>query len=179
MVGIRDKDGNLLPGYFYCNKQSCILREAACVARQKNTEYRGPPSVGLVLPGRYDYRCKNCDQGMVIRAKIREMKMEKKKVSSKKFKVCNDPKCRHGSTPQPVANFSRHYRTDDGLLQYCKECMSRRISKKRVENGLVIDMSARVDVYEALKEEADKCLRSIDMQALWVLQEHFRMERSM
>ena len=63
MVSIRDVDGNLLPGYFRCEKQSCILREAACLARQKNTEHVGPPPLGWRLFGRYDDRCKNCRQG--------------------------------------------------------------------------------------------------------------------
>lgn len=193
-------DGTLKEGFFKCEKLSCIMKETACLARQCNAKKKGWTAPGYSQPGRHDRSCQNCAQGLAIKAKHEEQIVAKTNKTpniptpppAPKTKVCPDPACQFQGKPQPVKNFNPHYRTKDGLQKYCKACMTRRLKagfqplkdaklKKALTsgdelpaNGLLLDFTDFPLVYKAIEKAAARELRTVPMQALWVLQNHFK-----
>jgi len=196
-------DGTLKEGFFRCEKLRCTMKETACLARQRNANKKGWTAPGYSEPGRHDRSCQNCAQGLAIKAKHEEEDMAKKSTTpdkstaappAPKTKICPYPACKFQGKPQPVKNFNTHYRTKDGLQKYCKACMTRRLKagfqplkdaklKKALTSGdalpansLLLDFTDFPLVYKAIEKAAARELRTVPMQALWVLQNHFQIQ---
>lgn len=135
----------------WCIAHACAISPEGCVTRQKNAVNGRPGVAAMRHPGALDYACKNCEQGRLVAAAMREEKKMGKdsgnagaKKAPAKTRVCSDPRCEHLGRAQPIENFARSKQASDGIMKVCRSCWARRIAegRERKNRGEAVDAPA-------------------------------------
>jgi hypothetical protein len=124
----------------WCVAHRCAISPEGCVTRQKNAGNGRPGTAAVGHPGVGDFACRDCEQGRLVAAAMREEKRMAEGTRGKRdaaappaeeMKVCADPLCEHRGEPQPIGNFARRGRGPRGVMKICRSCWTRRIWEGR------------------------------------------------
>ncbi len=63
------------------------------------------------------------------------------------LKKCNNPDCIHGNELQPIENFYKNKKNQDGYDGYCKDCVKKRHRKYREDNIEIVRKMVREAYY--------------------------------